>query len=161
MLFTGQILAIIFLGPKWTPNVFPKLHKMESTSYPIFGHVFLIFGLRFGCILGAILELKRPWCAKMGPRRTSRASKYWNAAIAKNAILRLENNTLLVLGALKTSIRSSEWLWRCTWSASRLEKQGSTINCFFVFVWSVLERFWDLKTDPKINITSIKQVIEI
>ena len=137
----------------------PEIAKNGFKKWPHFWTRFSDFWAPFWVHFGSLLELKRPWCAKMDPRRTSRASKYRKAAIAKSVISLRGKHTFLVWGALKTSIRSSRRLSRGTWSASRLEKSGFQNWQFFPLFGQVLEPIWGPKTGPQIYIKSIKKVI--
>ena len=96
------------------------------------------------------MELKRPWCAKMDPRRASRASKYRKTAIAKSVILRMENHTFLFLGSqdkhkrLKTALQDSK-------------NNVSKIDCDCFYLFTGFGADLGPNTDPKIHRKSIKQ----
>ena len=75
-LFFGAkaLLVVRFLGAKWTPKLFPKFLNMELKHLHncVF---FLIFGLRFASMLGAILELNRAMMRQDGPKKDFKSLK--------------------------------------------------------------------------------------
>ena len=117
------ISLVGFLGPKNDSKISPKTVKSRVQKLTIcWIMLFLIFGPVLGPFWEPFWGQNGPRSAKVGPRRTSRASKYRKTTFAKSLILLLENHTFRVLGALKTSIRRSRRLLRGTRKASRPEK---------------------------------------
>ena len=96
------------------PNVVKKLLKMELKSEPTFGHVFLIFGLRFGSILGAILKLKRAMMCQDGPKKDLKSLKVPKSSICKKCDFPIGKPYFSSLGGsqdehkrLKTALKST------------------------------------------------------
>ena len=112
---------------------------------PKLAFVFLIFAPVWGPFREPVWGQNQLRSAKVGPRRTSRASEYRKTTFAKTIIFQLENKTFRVLGAFKTSIRRSRRLSRGSWKTPKPQKTNPEMdriltNCWFHFraiLWPV------------------------
>ena len=136
---------MLALGPQNGPNIYPKIAKIEVRKFTNF---WIVFFLIVDPVLGPFGDpfwgQNGSRSAKMGPRRTSRASNTEKLHLQKLCFFQLKNHIFRVLGALKTSIRRSRRLSRGT------PKKG----------FQTLTRFGtDLgaKMDPKMNQKNIKR----
>ena len=152
MLSCQQHISLVgFWGPKLTPQLLHKLLKMELKRDPIFGHAFLIFGLRFGSILGGHFGSKAAMMRQDGPKKDLKNPKVPKSSNCKKCDFITGIPYFLSLGLSRRAEEAQDGSQEAPEVLQDSKNQGSQNGIFFLFVGLVLERFWDPKQTPKLT----------